>query len=45
MTPAVMGNLQANEAVKLMLNRPALASGVALHLDLEVLAIERLEPL
>lgn len=43
MTPAVMGNLQAGEAVKLLLGRPALASGVALHLDLEALALERLE--
>lgn len=43
MTPAVLGNLQAGEAVKLLLGRPALASGVALHLDLETLALERLE--
>jgi molybdopterin/thiamine biosynthesis adenylyltransferase len=43
MTPAVIGNFQANEAVKLLLDRPALASGVALHLDLEILVLERLE--
>jgi molybdopterin/thiamine biosynthesis adenylyltransferase len=43
MTPAVLGNLQACEAVKLLLGRTALASGLALHLDLETLALERLD--
>jgi len=32
-TPAAVGNLQAYEAVKRLLDRPAMASGVALHLD------------
>lgn len=43
MTPAVLANLQATEAVKLILGRPALPSRVALHLDLETLTLERLE--
>ncbi len=43
MTPAVMANLQAAETVKLILGRPALPSGVALHLDLETLTLERLK--
>ncbi len=42
MTPAQVAGLQVNEAVKLLLGRPALEPGLVLHLDLSLPAIEEL---
>lgn len=42
MTPAQVAGLQVNEAVKILLGRPALEPGLVLHLDLSLPAIEEL---